>query len=294
MIRAVAITKAVRRGSWLQVVVEASDGGTYRVRCEMTGEDVKASVVDWLSSNLAVLLDVPVVRPTVIAVSRVDLQAACIDAAIARVIDGAAGLRLALPCHEDAQELRRGGDLPAGSAASDAIFLFDLLVGNSERIHDKSSIVRLKSRSLCCDFACSQVMRTAIDGRDSSLFQAAVYRRHPCYREGVSAHGLRLAAQAVPDASLAAIAETVPEIWRKRVFGELGEPAGKKRLFRALQIVRDRVFRLDAMIAAIERSHADPEGRRVSKVLARSSTFLCLAGRIAPSPQLLAVSLPGS
>jgi len=287
MIRTVAVKKAVWRGSCLLLVVEGDDDGTYIVRYDTTGDALKAAVIDWLSSGLASLLDLPVLRPVAIEISRADLLAAHIDSATGGG-EGGAGLRLAVPCDEEAAELRRGDDLPLFSSTSDDIFLFDLLVGNLDRTLDNTGILRSKNGLFCRDYSGSLVMRTALDGRDSSMFQSGVFRRHPCYREGVTANDFRMRVQALADASLAAIAGTVPGAWLEGIARPTAASCWEERFFRALQIVRGRVLRLDAMIAAIERSQVDPEGRRVSRMLGRSSTFRALTAKIAPGPKMLA------
>lgn len=288
MLQAIALQEAVRRGSTLLLVFGGDDGRSYLVRCGDNGDSVKRQVVDWLSSGLAALLHLPVLAPVTIEISGSDLFPACLDSELGEIVDRIPGVRLAVPCIEDATALCWGDVLTVISETSDDIFLFDVLVGNLDRTWDNTGMLRSGCRLYYHDFPCSMAMRSALEGRDSAMFQSGVFRRHPFYREGVTAKRFRRRVQAVSDASLAAVAATVPDVWLPRLFPMIDAAARERKVFRALQLVRDRVLRLDAMIAAIERSQVDPEGRRVSRMLGNRMTFLAYLEKIGPCPQLLA------
>ena len=287
MLQAIALQEAVRRGPTLLLVFGGDDGRSYLVRCADNGDGVKSLVVDWLSAGLAALLHLPVLAPVTIEICGSDLVPACMDSELGEMVDRIPGVMLAVPCIEDATVLCRGEIVPVLSETSDDIFLFDVLVGNIDRTWDNASILRTRSRLCYHDFSCSMAMRSALEGRDSAMFQSGVFRRHPCYREGVTAKRFRRRVQAVSDTSLAAVAATVPDIWLLRLFPTIDAAARERKVFRALQIVRDRVLRLEAMIAAIERSQVDPEGRRVSRMLGNRTTFLAFFEKIGPCPQVL-------
>lgn len=273
--RAVSWRGAIRRESTIFLVVETDGGMTHVIRCAGSGGDGKTVIIDWLSCRLAGLLQIPVPLPVLIDLRPVLLLAE-FDPGVSALVTQHLESNSATSFIQEIPDPAHLQTLPPAARMADNIFLFDLLIGSLDWTWDYTNILRLKGCLFCHDFACSITMRSALNGRDTVLPQPiAIYRHHPFYRAGIPVERFRREVQALSDASFTGITDVMPAAWLQRLYPDLGLEETKAKVVRALQIIRKKAPRLDALVAAIDRSSFGPGHIRVSRMFGNTKAFLC-------------------
>jgi hypothetical protein len=282
--RVVCWREAIRSESTLYIIAEGDDGRTYVIKYVDGGDGVKTIIVDWLSCRLAALLGIPVPILAPIEIGPA-LLPGDLDSEVSVLVHKCLEFNPVLAFLQRVPGSGLPGTMAQAGELAGSIFLFDILIGNLDRTRDNPDTLRSNSCLFFHDFSRSITMRSAIDGRDPVVPQfISVFRRHPFFKVGIAAERFRRRVLALSDDSLAGIAASVPPVWLQRLSPGLSEDDRNARVLRALHLVRDRASGLDAYVAGIERSSADPDAIRVSRKFGNTRAFL---GRIVQSDSVL-------
>jgi hypothetical protein len=251
VIRAIQFYKEVRAGSSLPVLVGGDDGNAYVVKLNGAGNGVLSHVVEWLSSKLGELMQIPVLQPVVISIGENFAEKAG-DPETRELLERSAGINLGTPYLAEASAYNQR-DLPRlHGFLQQQIFLFDLFLLNVDRTDMNPNMIIHDGDLKCLDFSSAMEMRSMITGepyREHRLLKHL--KRHPFYRDKLEAYGFIEQLRAIPDDSIRGIVDEIPAEWIKR--WQTAKPdtesrdAIKEKLIQKKQHARTLLTRLDLL-----------------------------------------------
>ncbi len=179
-LKADEILHEFRNSSSLPVLVKAGDH-SHVVKWKGGGDGHIAGMVDWIALHMARRIGVDAPRPVLIDVGP-DLRDKTRDAEIRDLIDGSQGLNLGVRYLADAISYNPDIHGQSEQGCESAIFFFDLLMLNIDRIDVNPNMLVVNNRLYCIDFSTSMALRSCITGErynEKPLLQRL--KRHPFY-----------------------------------------------------------------------------------------------------------------
>ena len=213
MINAVKFYEELRLGSSLPLLVGGEDGNKYVVKLNGRGDGVLASVVEWVSSKLGTLLQIPVLQPVFICAGA-GLASQAGDPETRELLEKSVGPNLATPYLHGASTYSESAAPRLDQALKHSVFLFDLFLLNVDRTENNPNMILHLNKLWCLDYSSAVEIRSVIDGgryREHVLLRRI--KQHPFYSESLSAYGFADDLKMVPENSVHEIVDTLPAEW---------------------------------------------------------------------------------
>ena len=251
MIRAVQFYKEIRIGSSLPLLVGGDDGNAYVVKLNGAGDGVLSNVIEWVSSKLGGLLQIPILPPVFILIEA-DFAEKADDPETRELLERSAGINLATPYLAEASAYNQR-DLPRiNGFLQQQIFLFDLFLLNIDRTEMNPNMIIHRSELKCLDYSSAMEIRSLINGesyREHKLLKPL--KQHPFYRDKLEAYGFIEQLRAIHDDGIRGIADEIPAEWIERLQTAKPEIQSrstiKEKLIQKKQHARTLLTRLDLL-----------------------------------------------
>lgn len=213
MIRAVRFFEEIRRGSSLPVLVGGDDGNKYVVKLNGAGDGVLANAVEFVTSKLAGLLEIPVL-PTVLLELDERFGENARDQETVELVAKSAGINLGTLYLDGALVFTEQNARGLDDSLKRRIFFFDLFVLDVDRSHKNPNMLWHRETFWSLDYSSAMDIRSAITG---TAFKEHVLlkqlKRHPFYNDHLSPYAFIKKLASVPDRSILEIVEALPESW---------------------------------------------------------------------------------
>jgi hypothetical protein len=213
VIRAVRFYEEVRAGSSLPLLVGGDDGNKYVVKLNGAGDGVVSNVVEWVSSKLGGLVQIPVLQPVLIAIDT-GLADEAGDPETRELLERSAGINLGTPYLPEASAYSKRYWPRVDDFLKQQIFLFDLFLLNVDRTEMNPNMIIHHGDLWCLDYSSAMEIRGAINSeqyREHKLLKHL--KRHPFYGEKLAAYGFVDQVSEIQDDSIRHIVDEIPAEW---------------------------------------------------------------------------------
>ncbi|GEM_PF-2289438 len=217
VIRAIQFYKEIRIGSSLPLLIGGDDDNQYVVKLNGAGDGVLSNVVEWISSKLAGLMQIPVLQPVFIVIGTSFAEQAG-DPETRELLERSVGINLGTPYLPDAVTYSARYARSIDEVLQQQIFLFDLFLLNIDRTEMNPNMIVHHGKLWCLDFSSALSIRSAINGEPYREYVLLKHlKRHPFYRENLIPHEFINLLQKIPDNRIRGIIEEIPAEWISRL-----------------------------------------------------------------------------
>jgi hypothetical protein len=252
ILNAKRLLKLMKSGSSLPSLVE-TEAENYIIKWNGSGEGTTASAVDWITTRLARSFDIPTATPALINVKPDFLEQTKYDE-MRDIISGSFGVNLGIQFISDATSYTARDAERLEHPLKTFVFLFDVLVLNTDRTTENPNILLAKGQPYFIDFSAAFEVRSAITNHQvQETMLLSILREHPFYSENIDATDFSRPQQAIEE-----IVMSVPNAW-------LPEDANKQKMAERLKTLFMRSTEILPRRLAILRDLPvpDPEAKRL-------------------------------
>jgi hypothetical protein len=213
MIRAIRFYEEVRKGSSLPLLVGGDDGNTYVVKLNGAGDGVLSNVVEWVSSKLGGLMQIPVLQPVFVAIDA-SFAAKAGDPETRELLERSVGINLGTPYLPGASTYGERHSKDVDGLLKQRIFLFDVFLLNVDRTEVNPNMIVHNGALWCLDYSSAMEIRSAINGepyREHKLLKHI--KRHPFYSPNLTPYGFINQLREIPDNRIYEIVAGIPAEW---------------------------------------------------------------------------------
>jgi hypothetical protein len=184
-LRAKRLLKTLKSGSSLPGLVE-TEAGSYIVKWNGSGEGTLGSAVDWITTQLAESFAIPTAPHALIQVEEEFIEQTNYDE-MRDIIAGSVGINLGVQFIPDAEPYPAQDTAWLESSLKDLVFLFDILVLNTDRTLENPNVILANAKLYFLDFSAAFEVRGAVMNRQfNETTLLPVLREHPFYNADVS------------------------------------------------------------------------------------------------------------
>jgi hypothetical protein len=201
------LLKTMKSGSSLPGLVE-TEAGNYIVKWSGSGEGTVGSAVDWITTQLAEHFKIPTAPHALINIEEDFIEQTNYDE-VRDIIGWSVGINLGVQFIPDAKPYTLQDAELLEPSLKDFVFLFDVLVLNTDRTLENPNILLANAQSYFLDFSAAFEVRGAISNRQfNEITLLPILREHPFYNADVSVQAFSSSPQ-----TLEQIVESVPTEW---------------------------------------------------------------------------------
>lgn len=258
LLNAKRLIKLLKSGSSLPSLVE-TDNGNYIIKWSGSGEGTLSSSVDFITTHLAGMLNIPTPQPALINVEPIFLEQTKYDE-MRDIIAGSFGVNFGTEFIEGASPYTPQDAERLEPTLKTQVFLFDVLTLNLDRTSDNPNILLANEQPYFLDFSAAFEIRSLLTNHhvsDATLLPTL--REHPFYSADVE-----LADLSLPAEKLEPIVTSVPDAW-------LPEHTDKEKvlenLFRLLENSAETLGRRLTLLQTLPAP--DAEGKRLKALANR-------------------------
>jgi hypothetical protein len=246
------LLKAFKTGSSLPGLVE-TETGDYIVKWNGSGEGTVGSAVDWITTRLAERFAIPTAPHALISVEEDFTEQTNYDE-MRDIIAGSVGINLGVGFIPDAKPYRPQDAQWLEPSLKELVFLFDVLVLNTDRTVENPNIILADTEPYFLDFSAAFEVRGAVLNRhfdETTLLP--ILKEHPFYSNNISLRAFSSSRQ-----TLEHIVNSVPDGWL------LASTDKQKSLERLEGILHGSLGILQRRLAVLRGLPApDPEAKRL-------------------------------
>jgi hypothetical protein len=213
MIRAIKFLEELRTGSSLPLLVGGEDGKEYVVKLNGAGDGIISNVVEWLSSKLGELIQLPILPP-VFMILGAKLAEQAGDPETRELLEKSVGINLATPFLPGASTYNERSAQGLDEFLKQQIFLFDLFLLNVDRSDANPNMIFHQNKLWCLDYSSAMEIRSAINVdryREHVLLKSL--KKHPFYNASLDAYGFVNHLKRIQDSNVREIVEALPAEW---------------------------------------------------------------------------------
>jgi hypothetical protein len=201
------LLKAFKSGSSLPGLVE-TEAGNYIIKWNGSGEGTLGSAVDWITTQLAERFAIPTTPHALIKVEEGFIEQTNYDE-MRDIIAWSVGINLGVQFIPNAKSYT-GQDAEAiEQELRDLVFLFDVIVLNTDRTLQNSNVLLANAKPYFLDFSAAFEVRGAIMNRQfKETTLLPILREHPFYNADVSSRAFPSSQQLLEQ-----IVNDVPDEW---------------------------------------------------------------------------------
>jgi hypothetical protein len=207
LLTAKRLLKTIKSGSSLPGLVE-TEAGNYIVKWNGSGEGTIGSAIDWITTQLAESFAIPTAPHALIKVEEDFIEQTNYDE-MRDIIAGSIGINLGVEFIHEAKPYTPQDAALLETSLKDLVFLFDVLVLNTDRTIENPNVILAHAKPYFLDFSAAFEMRGAVVNRQfNEETLLPILREHPFYNADVSTRAFSSSRQ-----SLEQIIESVPTEW---------------------------------------------------------------------------------
>jgi hypothetical protein len=201
------LLKTIKGGSSLPGLVE-TEAGNYIVKWSGSGEGTLGSAVDWITTQLAQNFKIPTAPHALIQVEEDLIEQTKYDE-VRDIIAWSVGINLGVQFISDAKPYTAQDAHLLESELKDLVFLFDVLLLNTDRTVENPNIILAEAKPYFLDFSATFEVRGAVMNRQfNETTLLPPFREHPFYNASVSVRDFSSSRQALEQ-----IIKSVPPEW---------------------------------------------------------------------------------
>ncbi len=213
VIQAVRFHKEIRMGSSLPVLVDGNDGNAYVVKLNGAGDGILSNVVEWMSSKLGALLQIPVLQPVFVIIDANFAKQAA-DPETRELLERSVGINLGTSYLPNASTYSEQYAPGRDDFLKQQIFLFDLFLLNVDRTAINPNMIIHDGKLWCLDYSTAMEIRSIII---SETYREHVLLRplktHPFYGDKLTPYGFINHLREIPDDSIRNLVDSIPAEW---------------------------------------------------------------------------------
>jgi len=280
MIEITKYSNEIRLGSSLPLIVGGNDNNRYVVKLNGSGDGVIANAIEWLSTKLGRLLEIPVLEPELLEIGSRLIEKDW-DPEIIELINKSVGLNFGTRYEEGTSPYSENSRINFSEKLEDDIFLYDLFLLNIDRSAKNPNMICRNFKLWCLDFSSSITMRSSIDGID---YQERIFlphmKKHPFYRDLINADDFTRRIKKIQDKDIYDIMDEIPEVWLQQIDSERN--AGQLRRLIGNRLIEkiEKVAILTGRLEILKKLKTETEAERKSIALNNRNTFKRKYGRL--------------
>lgn len=200
-------------GSSLPLLVGGEDGNKYVVKLNGAGDGAISNVVEWVSSKLGGLIQIPILQPVLMIIGAGFAEQAG-DPETRELLERSVGINVATPYLPGASTYSERSAQAIDDFLKRQIFLFDLFLLNVDRTEINPNMVFHHNELWCLDYSSAMEIRSAVNGeayREHVLLKHL--KRHPFYRADLAGYDFIDQLKEIPEEGLREIVEALPAEW---------------------------------------------------------------------------------
>ncbi len=213
MIHALHFHKELRKGSSLPLLVGADDGKKYVVKLNGAGDGVLANIVEWVTSKLGELLQIPVLQPVLVNIDASFPEQAG-DPEIRELLEKSVGINLGTAYLPEATSYSASYAQRVDDFLKQQIFLFDVFLLNVDRTGVNPNMIIHDGKLWCLDYSSALAIRSSIirePYREHVILKCL--KLHPFYSQNLDPYGFIKNLKELPDVSIREIVDSIPAEW---------------------------------------------------------------------------------
>jgi len=213
VIKALHFYEELRKGSSLPLLIGGDDGNRYVVKLNGAGDGVLSNVIEWVSSKLGGLLQIPVLQPLFVAIDANFAEQAG-DPETIKLLEKSVGINLGTPYLPGASPYSARYAQRIDDFLKQQIFLFDLFLLNVDRTDVNPNMIVHDGELWCLDYSSAMGIRSSINGeryREHVILKCL--KRHPFYSQNLTPYGFMNHLREIQDARIREIVGGIPAEW---------------------------------------------------------------------------------
>ena len=218
MIKLLTFYKEIRVGSSLPLIVGGNDGIKYVVKARGSGDGVLASVVEWLSIKLGLLIQIPILKPEFLIIDT-SFSLLAQDPEIRELLERSVGINFGTKYVEGVSIFNEQHVFDIDSNLKNNIFLYDLFLLNIDRSYKNTNMIINNNDLWCLDYSSSMTMKSLVEAKvyqQEEVFLREI-KKHPFYSDEITANDFIEKIRCIEDKSISDIVEELPLEWIRQL-----------------------------------------------------------------------------